>query len=183
MFLFIATHLGSGASILCDSLNSHKNCQCSWVPGEHTYIHGSDLIKMKSENAKIHFDKLTHNYQFTCASLYSQCRFIYVIREPGLSIPYLISHKNYTHKRAYNYYTFRLRRLCEMAKKTPGSLLLRGDDLFSGRAYPAVQKYLGLRDPIKSSYQHEECNYVTSSAQIVYDKYLSILLKMDLEFS
>ena len=183
MYLFVATHLGSGASLLCESMNLHR--VCAWHRGNGSYKHGSDLVKMKdgANWAKVHFDKITHNHQFTCPSLYRQCQFVYVIREPAATFANLIQYKGYLPDRAFLYYTFRLRRLCEMVKKTPKSVVLRADDLFSGRGLETVQKSLGLRDPVPFAYTPEPVPDVdvphdlVTSAQAVYDRYLSVMLK------
>lgn len=155
MYLFIATHLGSGASMLCDSLSRHG--LCAHARPRTAYKHASDLLKMKEARpvSKIYFDKLVWNFQFCCPSLYTQCKFIYVVREAKPTLSHLIKHKGYSTQGAYLYYTYRLRRLCEMAKKTPDAMLLTFDDIASTRAFTDLQTNLGLRKSLEFTYKQD----------------------------
>lgn len=146
MYLFIVTHLGSGASALCDALSRHPRCGRAI---RQVYSHANDLAKMKEGNpfSKIYFDKLVYNYQFTCPSLYSQCKFIYVIREPKLVLPYLVHVKGYSARGACRYYAYRLRRLCEMARKTPNKLVSTFDEIDVEK----IRKFINVKQSINLS--------------------------------
>jgi hypothetical protein len=58
--------------------------------------------------------------------------------------------KNYTEKDAWNYYRFRLRRICEMAKQTKNAILITHDELMdkSGKAFNLISNYLRLSEPL-----------------------------------
>ncbi len=172
MYLFIATHLGSGASILCESLSSHR--LCAWSR-RSPYQNGLGVMKMSEGlDAKVYFDKLTHNHQFCCPSLYNQCRFIYVIRKPETSIAHIVN-KGYSLSCAQNYYSFRLRRLCEMYKKTSG-LLLVNDEVFDGCSFASVQEYLGFRDQITSTFRSDKfIDDKIDVSRAAYDRYLGLM--------
>ena len=90
---------------------------------------------MRSPYAKIFYDKLTLNYQLASPALYNLCKFIYVLRG-ATSIEYIVD-KGYSEECAFNYYTFRLRRIYELATKAPG-LLLTWENLISGQAFPTT---------------------------------------------
>lgn len=178
MYLFIATHLGSGASLLCDSLSKNMlfNRHIRQV-----YKSGTDLKLMKESNpyAKIHFDKLIYNHQFTCTNLLSQCHFIYVVREPNPTLSYLVKAKGYSERGAMMYYTFRMRRLCEMAKKTRKAKLFTFDDLVSGRAFEEIQKFIGLKNRLEPHLLVQETYemdcHLWKGVDLKYEKYLSFL--------
>lgn len=170
MYLLIATHFGSGASMLCSSLSQHPYVGRMYTKG--VYKHPTDLQKT---TGKIHFDKVVLNHQIESRSILNICKFIYVIREAR---PSLLSIKGYTPANAVDYYCFRLRRLCEMAKKT-GGLLLTFDDLASGHL-ELVQEFLGLGTPLVSYYQPEEITGdfpypLIVKAQEKYEKYYLFL--------
>ena len=71
---------------------------------------------MKNRYAKVFYDELCFNHQLRSRSLYQACHYIYVVREPAVSLPLIVG-EGYTDIMALNYYCFRLRRLCEMAQK------------------------------------------------------------------
>lgn len=172
MYLFIATHLGSGASMICDCF-SHYSYIIRMQP-RFCYSKISDIDKIT--HASILYDKLVFNYELESKSFYSFCKFIYVVRDAPQTLGYLVAEKNYSKQGAYNYYCFRLRRLCEMIRNTPNSLLLTWDDLVSGKAYTDIQKYLGLKRPPESTYEAEE-KYPTFPLSILaqkkFDKYFA----------
>ena len=49
---------------------------------------------------------------------------------------------------AKRYYCFRLRRLYEMAKKTPGAIFLTWDDIKSKKKLELVENYLNIKEKI-----------------------------------
>jgi hypothetical protein len=48
------------------------------------------------------------------------------------------------------YYCFRLQRMCEMAKRTPGAVLLTWDDMISGLGFDVIERYIGLKQPLEN---------------------------------
>lgn len=173
MFILIATHLGSGASMLCDSLARHPLVSRGVSRG--AYRHPHDLSLMKTDRyARIHFDKVVFNYQVGSSSLYRSCRYIFVVRGPDETLASIIS-RGYQPDRAVVYYRYRLRRLCEMAKHVDG-MLVTWDDLVTGRAFESVQKFLGLKRPLVSTYVPEGVDkFVDNSARQCYERYFRYL--------
>lgn len=184
MYLFVATHLGSGASLLCDSLGKHIY---TTRMDRLFYSHPKNFTPFKEANpyTKIFYDKLTFNFQIASPALYKICKFVYVVREAAPTLNHLINRKGYSIDGAYRYYCYRLRRICEMAKKTPGSLLITWDDIMSERAFESVQKYLGLKKPLESAYNVIEEEYrleypylLASQAQVRFEKHLAYMLPL-----
>ncbi len=97
-----------------------------------------------------YIDKLHNNYEFSCKPLYKTCKFIYLIRTPQIPLATLIS-RGYPPKGAETYYLFRLRRMCEMAVHTDGSLLTY-EDLVTKRAFPLLQNALSLKSPFSDQF-------------------------------
>jgi len=93
-------------------------------------------------------DEINFNYQISTKNVYSSCKFIYVLRSPEQCIPQIISSFGYRPLCAVRYYTFRLRRICEMARNTPGAVLLTFDDLLNDRGADLINDYLELVKPI-----------------------------------
>ena len=186
MYLFISTHLGSGASMLSDALSKHVYATRMDLK---IYSHLRDFREYREfyPYTKIFYDKLMFNFQIASPSLYKICKFIYVVREAAPTLEHLINVKGYTIDGAYRYYCYRLRRICEMAKKTPGSLLVTWDDIVSERAFESVQKYLGLKRPLESAYnavtkEESELQYpysLASQAQARFERHLAYIRDID----
>lgn len=155
---FIVSHLGSGSSDLVDILNG--NPRCSIQSSSVRYEHPGDLDwlfanphKCRNSSA-IYGDHLLFNTSLSCRNLYDRCRFIYVVRPARASLNEIARSRKYLPKFAARYYSFRLRRMCETARRTTDSLFLTWDDLASGRAFSAVEEYLGLKKQLKAGHQH-----------------------------
>lgn len=99
-------------------------------------------------SAAIYLTDLLYNWQFCHRGLYDICRFIYLVREPEGSLNHLIRNRHYLPEFAVRYYCYRLRRICEMAKRTPNALFLTYTDLATGDGLPLVEKYLSLKQPL-----------------------------------
>jgi hypothetical protein len=86
------------------------------------------------------------------------------------------------------YYTYRLRRICEMARRTPGAVLLTWDDMITGRGFPLLEKYLHLKEPLVNEEklwpQAQSNANVTSAiidqAQHSYERYFYYLRNLNL---
>jgi hypothetical protein len=92
-------------------------------------------------------DKLVFNHQLVSTSFYNICNFIYMIREPKSALANIIQ-KGYSDE----YYAFRLRRMCEMAVKTPNAVLLTYDQLIDdekrGKKFKQIENMLNLKTPL-----------------------------------
>lgn len=96
----------------------------------------------------IYMDELLSNHQLCTKVAYKECAFVYVVREPGPVLNFMVGNDKLKPSFAIRKYLYRLRRLCEMAKRTPGAVLLTWDDLAVGRGLNLIEEYLGLRQPI-----------------------------------
>lgn len=155
----IATHHGSGGTLLCRILATNMIVHCYGGTGT-IYDHPTSINKARNvidnllgpkagikNESSIYVDKLMRNHEFMCKSLYRICKFIYMIRSPLVPLKTLIAKKKLTPLSAENYYLFRLRRMCEMAHKTSG-ILLTYEDLVTKSCFPLVKNYLGLKSPL-----------------------------------
>lgn len=148
----IITHAGSGGTLLCRILSTNMKVRCFGRTGV-VYFHPSVIHKARTQIDKFfplksnrdtdwYIDKLVHNHEFTCKSLYDVCKFIYMVRSPLIPLSTLVA-RGYTPKGAETYYLFRLRRMCEMARHTDG-VLLTYEDLVTKRCFPLLKNALGL---------------------------------------
>jgi len=183
----ICSHCCSGSDFLYNAMNDHSRIQ-GYFNGNYNYYENpqSLLYLTNSEHklnnrAAIYMDHILFNYQISTKNIYRNCDFIYVIREPYHVLHEMVFNLKYKPEHALNYYSYRLRRICEMAKKTPKGLLLLWDDLISGRASEMVGNYLSLDEPINIDlkildYSLFESNISLSKeidkAEKKYEKYL-----------
>lgn len=158
---FVVSHVGSGSSDLVNIMNGNPRCMINSSPVK--YSGPEDLRWLFSvphkcrDNSAIYGDHLLFNSSLSCKNLYDKCKFIYVIRPARASLNEISTTKAVTGlegRFAARYYSFRLRRICEMARKTGEALLLTWDDLVSGRAFQSVEEYLGLKEQLRSGLDH-----------------------------
>lgn len=103
----------------------------------------------KLDNASaIYMDELLYNSSIQDRSIYPECKYIFVLRDPRDALNEMVATKNYNPRKAVDYYRFRLRRLHEIARKAPDSVLLTFADLESRRGSSVVSSYLNLPDPL-----------------------------------
>ena len=153
--LFLISHLFSGSSFLFDSLEQNPKIQ-----GFRTNMIYDDpgkllqLTKLKhklNNRAAIYLEEVLFNHVITCKDLYNYCKFIYVIREPEPVLNALVGFKTYPANCAVRHYCYRLRRICEMAKRTPGAVFLTWEDLKLGRGDSLIENYLDLKETLKTN--------------------------------
>ena len=183
---FIASHIGSDSLDLIKIMN--KNPRVFIHSSGNTYDSVSSLDWLYSEGHKldnasaIYGDHLLFNPQLSTKSLYSICNFIYVIRPARPSLHEI--GKKLSPKSALLYYTFRLRRLCEMAKRTPNAMLVLWQGLSNGDAFSKIENFLDLKDllnPPHTSFvetKPEEVKYF-DEAQDSYERHLYYLKHLD----
>jgi hypothetical protein len=195
--LFLASHLYSGSSALYHALNANPRIQGFMNNKYNDYgsflsIYTMTLQEHKcTTRAAIYMDELLFNPQLSVKTAYEFCKFIYVVRPPEQTLNLMISNNliaNSKSKPSYavRYYTYRLRRICEMAKRTPGAVLLTFEDLKLGRGMDLLTDYLQLRQPVEF-YPHYlqtlERNFSTelldtnlrSEVNDTYERYLYFL--------
>lgn len=152
--VFVCSHLYSGSAALCEAMNYHPRIQSFTVGNRRPYstpLHLLDLTTKRHKRADrsaVYLDELLFNPSLSTKVAYQTCKFVYVVRDPAPTLNFLVANERRAPQYAARYYLFRLRRLCEMAKRTPGAVLLTWEDLRSGRGVPLVQEYLGLKEPI-----------------------------------
>lgn len=149
---FVVSHLMSGSSPLCEVLNDNPRVEHFRLNRPYNDMTAVlDLIwrdhKTKT-SAAVYLDELLYNYSLQTKNVYSWCKFIYVVRPPRPTLNLLVSKKVHSPSAAVRYYGYRLRRMCEMAKRT-GGVLLTWDDLVTGRGLPLVEEHLGLKEKLE----------------------------------
>jgi hypothetical protein len=83
---------------------------------------------------------------------------------------------------AYNYYSFRLRRMAEMSKYVPNAILLKWEDLRNKTGLDLVKQYLNLKAPLEipdgmffENLRHNLPADYIKKAQDCYERYLYVL--------
>ena len=183
--VFVCSHLQSGSAALCGVMNLHPRIQ---LYDTSTYHSAMDLIALTKQPHKmnnrssIYMNELLFNYELCTKAAYTNCKFIYLIRSPEIVLGNLVEQQDMKLPCAIRYYTYRLRRLCEMAKRTPGAVLLTWDDLNANRGINLIDEYLELKqeiiyDSVFLDNFREENNVkikleVKNSVEDTYQKYL-----------
>ena len=152
---FIVTHNESGGTLLCRILATNLRVHCYGNTGL-VYDHPTVIERARKrideslgqnvgivDASCVYLDKLLKNHEFTWKPFYQMCKFIYLVRSPLVPLTNMVG-KGLPVFGAENYYLFRLRRMCEMAKKS-GGVLLTYEDLVSKRAFPLIKNYLGMK--------------------------------------
>lgn len=193
--VFICSHPYSGSSALYEAMNHHPRIQGFKL--NNSYLNPLNLLDLTNHSHKlsnrsaIYMDELLYNRSFYTNIAYTKCQFVYVIREPESVLGFLITNEKKKPTFAAREYTFRLRRICEMARKTPGAVLLTWNDLISGDGVDLIEKYLGLKEPIlydpallapyKRIFNSDLIgSKLLSTTQEAYEKYLYFLKNQNL---
>lgn len=143
----------SGSSTLYDILDNNSRVQ--GYRSESPYVDMPSIFGLTqrphklNNQAAIYMDELLYNYRLQTKDAYKYCKFIYVIRPPEGTLNDMLYRKLYKPQQACDYYCYRLRRMCEMAKRTPGAVLLTYEDITTGRGLPLIEEYLGLKQPLE----------------------------------
>lgn len=190
---FVVSHLGADSAALCQILD--KNPRVQFFQTNTVYdgigaIEGLVSHEHKLKNvAAIWLDELLYNHYFANKCLYRCAKFIYLIREAKPTLNGIVKEKWET-DHAHLYYMFRLRRIYEMARKTPGAVLLTHDDLITGRGFPLVEEYLSLKQPLEQddsllnkvrSYNPLVSPKNLEVAQQSYERYLYLIRQMPIK--
>lgn len=133
----------------------------------------------------VYGDHLLFNASISSRDIYSSCRLILVIRPARHSLNQIIR-GGYSPSGAGAYYRFRLRRMCEVARRSPGALLLTWDDLAKERSMRIIEEYVGLSSPLTppeppNEQESEICpEAVVEECQKAYDRYYYYLSQIEL---
>ena len=189
---FIASHLSSGSSELFDVLDQNPRVQ--GFRSQRPYPDVPSLMEVTARPHKagtaaaVYMDELLYNYSLQTKDAYRYCRFVYVVRRPEPTLTALVAAKSYTPEAACRYYCFRLRRMCEMARRTPGAVLLTWEDISTGRGLPLVEEYLNLKEPLAVPEMKKGTSAtlvpfgLLSSAEQCYERYLAYLYAQDIRY-
>lgn len=188
---FVVSHLGSGSSSLVSSLNANPRCE---IRESGARYEGPSAVRWlfklghKCRDAgAVYGDHLLFNSSLASRDLYGQFRFIFVARPARHSLNEIIR-AGYDESGASSYYRFRLRRICEIAKRSPGALLLTWDDLAKDSSLRIIEDYLGLSEPLRMRPPLEDgkesCSEKTvDECQRAYDRYYHYLDALELRRS
>lgn len=182
--VLLATHFHSGSLGLMYQLAENPRVQCYRT--NNNYDHPTALEDIESKPHKcqhrgaVYLDEIVLNHSLRCKRILDICRVIYLIRDPAHTLDGIVQAKILSPRSAARYYCYRLRRLCEMARRTPGAVFLTHEDLITGRGLPLLEKYLYLKDPLAhdpTKYPVKDLLGVVPKAELdlaerAYEKYL-----------
>ena len=197
--LFVCSHLHSGSSVLFDSLNCHPRIQGYKLAQIGSYSSPFNLLALNEQRHKldnrsaIYMDELLFNHNLSTKAAYKECKFIYILREPKEVLNLLVYKNNMKPSFAVRYYTYRIRRLCEMSKRTPGAVLLTWNDLLENKGLSLIEDYLNLKQPIsfncfdfnklEKKFSNDLVDFKTRSrTEDSYQKYLFFLKNQNLRY-
>lgn len=192
--ILVCSHPYSGSSALCESLGKHPKIQFFPLARQRPYSHPLSLVDLTKHPHKLlnrsalYMDELLFNQDLSVTCAYKECKFIYVIRQPEPVLGFLMGSERKKVGFAVRQYTFRLRRLCEMARRS-GGVLLTWDSLTSGNV-GILQDYLGLRVefspelliPYERVFNVSPGREALSWANDAYERYLYYLKNQNLVF-
>jgi hypothetical protein len=186
--VFIATHVGAGGSMLMDMLLALPKMGRLRRLDTQVYSDPSALASLQDEarhfrpHAKAFLDKLTHNYELADKNFYRLANYIILVREPEDSLNWIVQ-DGYSEAGALRYYCYRLRRLCEIAKKADRWIAVTWNELVDKTALPRIKSFMGLRE-LPSVYKPQETKRTVAPATVLtarkaYDKYLNYLRRLE----
>ena len=161
--LFVVSHLGSDSSSLCNILNAVPQIQ--FYETKIIYNHtdaGLSLVARPhkcSIPAAIWAEELLYNHRLCHRCFYQWAQFIYVIKDAKHALHSMQPSDSNVAASNFRYYVYRLRRICEMARQTPGAILLT--NLVNLKP---LEGYLNLTEPlgeVSRSPVIEPCKFVT----------------------
>lgn len=179
--LFLISHIGSGSNYLFDVLNNNPRIQGYRLPVIYdNYLMIEQLTTLPHKNndtASIWMDELLFSHQF--GDIYNLCSTIFVVREAKPTLNILVT-SGYSQRSAVSYYKYRLRRMCEVAKRTKNGILLTWENIISGKGLPLIEIYLKLKTPLKPNkynwdYQNQVDVKHVDEAQHSYERHLWFL--------
>jgi hypothetical protein len=185
--VFLISHIGSDSQLLFNSLNQTKQVMgisMGTYSDPHILSYLDSIPHKLRNSAAIYMDHLLFNFMLSSKAFYKICRFIYLVREARPSITNIIENQ-YKVLPAARYYAFRLRRICEMCKQTPGAVFLTWEDIATGRGLPLIKQYLNLKENLikpemPMATQTELPLDIIQKAQESYERYLYISQQFNL---
>jgi len=152
---------------------------------EQVYADPTSLKIMQEEaaryrpHARLFVDRVVYNHEIISTNYFQMCDYIFLLREAEGTLNAIVQSGRLKPEAALRYYVFRLRRLCEMAKKSPRRVVLTWDELVDKSCLPALKKFLGMKE-LPSTYRRQpELNLVDPAlilqGQKSYEKHLRYL--------
>ena len=147
-FVFIVSHLQSGSKQVVHIMNKRDDFHIKIK--KLNYKSPINVLKeiKKNKEKLICGAHLLFNQQFSSKELYKFCKFIFIIRSGKDAIEDMVKEKM-PPQDAYRYYSFRLRRILEMAKCVPGALFLTHKNLTDKKGAKLIKNYLGAKSLFK----------------------------------
>jgi len=188
--LFLSSHLFSGSNELATVLN--ENSRIDLIEHLLTYDHPIVLDYLynrghKLDNtAAIYGGQILFNKDFGCKAFYDFSKFIYVIRSAKPTLNAIKRYrKEYSELTACRYYCFRLRRIYEMARSSPGSVFLTEENFATRQGMDLIGNHLNLKEPLRipnvpEVVEDDFSSQLIAKAQDCYEKYLYHLKQLDL---
>jgi len=183
--LFVVSHIGSNSQDLVNSLNRNPRVVVYNINGLYSHIeHLENLFSFPhkiNDTSAIYGDHLVKNTTYYCNLFYKSCKFIYLITPPEYALPKIVA-SGYKLLCAERYYKFRLQRMCEMMKRTPGAVFVEDIE----KSFPVIEKYLNLKDKLSivSVIEFEKDpslpSEVIERTQDAYERFLYFIKKQDL---
>lgn len=175
--IFLTTHLGSGFSHVCEALNRHQNVRAEQT--NKVYLHPTDIDCINNDRwrGRTYIDTVLFNHHLANPAFLTTCEFVYLVEHPKYALNEIVK-QGYSPNGALDYYHFRLRRMYEMAYKTPGSAFFTTDDLETESGQEVLKKFLGLNNRPRISFSRGEPGAWTDAG---YKKYLSKFGRLDLQ--
>ncbi len=137
---------------MCQTLDDNPRVQ--WCRTQNIYNHPEaafslgDIPHKCSNVSAVWMEEILHNNRFYCPVLHERAKFIYLIREPAQSLAQIVA-TGIRPDAACRYYTYRLRRICQMARRTPNAVMLTLDDLINRKGLPLLEKLLNLKNKLE----------------------------------
>lgn len=185
---FVVSHLGSGSSSLVASLNANPRCEIRESAARYessASVRWLFKLGHKCRDAgAVYGDHLLFNSSLANRDLYGGFLYIFVVRPARHSLNEILK-MGYGEREASSYYRFRLRRVCEIAKKSPGSVLLTWDDLAKEPSLRIIEGYLGLSERLHPPSLNQGDGVLCSErtvgeCQEAYDRYYQYLNGLEL---
>jgi len=180
--VFIVSHLHSGSNSLIQTLNENPRVHIQNT--KLAYNHPDVLRNLFSlghkldDSSAVFGDHILFNTDFSSNVFYDYAKFIYVVRDGRSTLESILSDErlNYDLDKAVLYYSFRLRRMYEMATRTPKSIFLNYRQMYEEDNLKAIENYLDLKEPLKGR-EVEFADFKlsrnqTDRCQEVFEKYL-----------
>ena len=153
--IILNSHFYSGSSALYESL-----CDIGSIQGykryrtENNYLTNIDLLSItkqlhkKKNKSAVYIDEILKNHQLSTKLDYSKFFLINIIRRPQDVLNFMVIKENINEIFAARYYEYRLRRICEVAKIAPNSILLTFDDLYKEKGMSLIEDIFDLKEKI-----------------------------------